>query len=153
MQLAPRSRIILSLRDPIERSWSHARMMADRNGKNSAEDLMRLALGREASVRSDYPTVIERWLHYVDRDSLLILFMDDIVARPSSVLKRVCEHLGVGFEEKHFPKLGELVHAGKPMSIPETIHAAMRQQQRPIYERIAALFPEVGARWMATHYS
>jgi hypothetical protein len=152
-RLAPDVRIILSLRDPIERSWSHARMLAEKMGATDAAKLKRFALGREATVRSDYPAVIDRWLRFVRSDQLLVVFMDDIVTRPLEVMTKICKHLGVECRESDFPKIGDLVHAGNPMNIPERIYSAMREHLSPVYRELAVRFPEIGAAWQAKHYS
>jgi hypothetical protein len=153
MRLVPSVRIILLLRDPIERNWSHARMMAEKRGMTNDEQLKRLALGKEATARADYPGIIDRWARYVSADQMLIVFMDDIVARPFSVIEQVCAHLGVECEESYFPEIRNSVHAGSPLSIPETIYTAMREQLRPVYRNIATRFPDVGTAWEARHYA
>lgn len=96
------ARIIVSLRDPVERFWSHylmkenyspsgrtANEVLDRNleeGRtNALEDLFGMGL---------YAEQLERYLD-VFSDSVLVLFLEETSADPGLAMKRVQEFLGL----------------------------------------------------------
>lgn len=60
---------------------------------------------RSAASRSrgDYAACLERWWSEFPRDQLLILFMEDIAARPSAVLTSLAAHLAI--DEADFARL------------------------------------------------
>lgn len=153
VELAPHARFFISLRDPIERNWSQARMMAQRKKQvTAADDFGPLALGAKATARANYPAIIDRWLGHIRSEHLLIVFLDDIKDRPLHVMEQVCAHLGIDCQEKYFRRLFDMVLAGEPARIPPRIYAAMLDQLRPVYDEIAARFPDVGRVWKAKHY-
>jgi hypothetical protein len=150
LTLSPQVRAILSLRDPIERSWSQIRM-------NAADDadlatLERAALNNDIFARSDYPAIIARWREFVPDERFRVVFMDDIVERPQHVLEEVCAFLGVACAERVTRRAEEVVHAGRAQEMPPSVHARLKQRYRPVYDGISALYPEIGRRWMERHY-
>jgi hypothetical protein len=152
LKLSPDVRIILSLRDPIARSWSQMRMNIRRGYANELAELETVAANRDLYNRSDYPTIIANWRKFIPEDRLLVVFMDDIEAAPDAVLDKVGGFLGVGRHKKLLTKAANPVHVGEKHEIPPSVLAILRTRYRPIYERFAALYPEVGGAWMARQY-
>jgi len=152
VKLSPAVRIVLSVRDPIERSWSHLRMLARNRGLNADRDLTEFATRADQLVRADYPAVIRRWQAHVPKDRFLVVFMDELVASPNAVIEKVCAFLGVAYGDEMFPKAADPVHAGEAQDIPPVILALLKERFRPVYDEIATLYPEEGARWAARYY-
>jgi hypothetical protein len=150
LRLSPEVKIILALRDPIERNWSHIRMIADDTAGGA--DLGRIARFPDLQARADYPAIIARWSEKVPADRMLITFMDDIASKPREVMSTLCGHLGIEYDEKFFPRLEEPIHVGKKLEIPADIYDLLKTQLRPIYERLHELFPERADDWMKRHY-
>ena len=95
----PEIRLFISLRNPIERAWSAAIMALVRSGMTLAEasDQWFLDHFRSAASRSrgDYAACLEQWWSEFPRAQLLILFTEDIAARPSAVLEALAAHLAI----------------------------------------------------------
>jgi hypothetical protein len=96
----PAIRVVLLIRDPIERLWSHISMW-HRNGKFDA------ALLNEPSAFGSYlqtakmpneassPTqTVAHWSQFLPPDRFRYFFFDDIVARPDSVRCEIIAFLG-----------------------------------------------------------
>lgn len=149
LRLSPDVKILFSLRDPIERNWSHARMIARREG---AVDLQRAATHPELERQAHYPELIARWRKFVPESRFRIIFVDDLLEKPEELFAEVCGFLGLDFDRKYFPDLETKVHVGDAMDIPDDIYATMKEHMRPIYEQVAGLYPEIGKRWIAKHY-
>jgi hypothetical protein len=152
LRLSPEVRIIFSLRDPIERSWSHIRMTARGRGISEVEKLEHFARQADQLQRGNYPAIIARWRKFIPEDRFLVIFMDDIVSAPNTVLEKVCAFLGVPYREKPFAKAANPVHVGEAQEIPPTVLGALKESFRPVYAEVAALYPEIGARWAAKYY-
>jgi hypothetical protein len=150
LRLSPEVKIILSLRDPIERCWSHIRMTARTRGIADAEGLERMARNADLVQRADYPAMIAHWREFIPAERFLVIFMDDIAAEPGAVLDKVCAFLGV--PPRHFAKADEAVHEGVALEMPPAVLAALKERLAPVYEGITALYPEIGARWASRHY-
>ena len=90
----PHLRIILLLRDPIARAWSHLSMDYhhkrlpgfDPNDWNQVYEYLTL---RKVAMRS-YPSVIyKRWAKIFPPNQIMFFFFDDIVAKPQEVRERL----------------------------------------------------------------
>jgi hypothetical protein len=152
LKLSPKVRIILSLRDPIARSWSHIRMVTQTRDIDDLGTLEQFAAGADQIQRADYAAIIANWRRFISEDRFLVIFLDDIEKTPEAVLGTVCDFLGVERRDKAFAKAGRPIHVGEASEIPPSVEAILKERLRPAYEGIAALYPEIGAAWMARHY-
>lgn len=152
LRLSPEVRIIFSLRDPIERSWSHIRMTARGRGVSDVEKLEHFARQADQLQRANYPAIIARWRKFVPEERFLVIFMDDIVSQPTAVLQKVCAFLGVPYRDKAFAKAANPVHVGEAQEIPAPVLSALKERLKPVYDEVTALYPEIGARWAAKYY-
>lgn len=152
LKLAPEVRIVLSLRDPIARSWSQMRMLSSGRAPEQRRPPEVLARNREVLARSDYPTILARWRKYIPEDRFLVFFMDDVAAEPQALLERVCAFLGVRYREKLFRRADNPIHVGEAQAIPEPVLEVLKEGLRPAYDGLMSLYPEIGARWAAKYY-
>lgn len=152
LRLSPSVKIIFLMRDPIERSWSHIRMMARTRGVNDLAEIEAMARSPEQVRRADYASLIKAWTKLVPEDHFHIAFTDDIAENPRRVLEGVCAFLGIRYQDRFFRRAGEPVHVGEAQPMPPSVEAILKTQLRPAYDGIAARFPEKGAVWLARHY-
>jgi len=148
-RLNPRMKAVLLLRDPIARSWSHLRMLAE--GREGF-DLVAAAANADILARADYAAAIRAWREAFGAEALHLDTLDAIGAEPLAVLERVCRFLGVGFEAAWFPEATRPVFVGPQAEMPEAVAAVLRERLAPCYHRLAALLPELAARWRACHW-
>lgn len=104
----PAAKIIVMLRDPIDRAWSHWRMETSRGvetrpfswcireGRTRLFDAEPWGVHREYSYveRGFYGEQMERLLGLFPRDQVLILTADELRGAPNAVLTRVNGFLG-----------------------------------------------------------
>ena len=110
--LTPSAKIIVMVRNPVDRAYSHYHMM--RRSKVETESTFEMALACEEQrqheyERSDmnehiwhmycsnglYAHHLTRWHPYFPVDEMLIINYDDFASNPQTVLSRVWDHLGV----------------------------------------------------------
>jgi len=101
--LMPEIRLILILRNPVERSWSHAmHRIVTSTGRQleEIEDLEFYTLFEKKSFQKqgDYPTMLENWLEVFPREQLFVGLFEDIVHYPQRLLRQVFAHIGVSAE-------------------------------------------------------
>ncbi len=99
-QHLPAVRIILLIRNPVERAWSGLRYSWQRHqgealSPEDVERLMRAALHPERLLRGDYPLTLTNWEAHFPAKQRLYIFYDDVVTQPSAELKRVAEFLEI----------------------------------------------------------
>jgi hypothetical protein len=93
----PSARILLSLRDPVERALSNHRHEV-REGHLVGDDLsfeVGLANNPMYVEQGLYATHLRHWLRHFRRDQLLVVLMDDVERDPQSVAREVYRFVGV----------------------------------------------------------
>lgn len=98
----PELRLIYVLRNPIDRAWSHARMMLGWEAKKGHPPPADLDAWLEEQLRSsasldrgDYAACLERWRHHYTGDQLKVFIYEQAFTTPRRFLEECCVHLGV----------------------------------------------------------
>ena len=126
--LMPEAKLILLLRDPVDRAWSHARMdlaRANRRDASSIGDMEYIAhFDSSASrTRGDYLGIIKRWRTCFPENQLFLGFFDEILASPEDLLKRILQFLGVSASDRNIPPTARTrVNPGPRTPIPSKLH-------------------------------
>jgi Sulfotransferase family len=99
----PEAKILLSLRDPVERALSNHRHEV-RVGHLTGPDLsfeFGLANNPMYVEQGLYATHLRNWLHHFPREEILVVLMEDIEADPQAVSRTVYRFLGV--DDRYIP--------------------------------------------------
>jgi hypothetical protein len=94
-QLNPKAKIILMLRDPVARTYSHYwhLVRTGRAGRNFEKSLQ---LGEYSLIqRSLYKTQIDNFLKYIPKENLFFLVFEEFLDNMQNSIDEVCEFLGV----------------------------------------------------------
>jgi len=100
----PKTKIILIIRNPIDRAWSGAAYFMDRFYGKSLDQLDILTLKNWVfdSERLDYGNYIDMigsWdMHYKEDEEIRYIFYDDIKDNPRKILEEVCEFIDIDKE-------------------------------------------------------
>jgi hypothetical protein len=164
--MIPDVRLVVLLRDPIDRAYSHYHHMVLEGHESAPSFELALALEEErlhgahdrllrdpAAVsvhhlhhsylaRGRYAEQIERYRAHVDDDQLLILPTRALRDDPEGTLRRVTDHLGIAPLSASVPM--RPVNAGRYAPMAPATRQALRRTFRRSDER---LFDLVGARW------
>lgn len=150
----PAMRLIVVLRDPVQRAWSHWRMeyargvetqpfaWCIRQGRQRLFDADPWGHHREVSYveRGFYGEQIERLLGLFPRSQLLVLRSDDLRADPAEALARTRGFLSLPAGAAPSPRE---VHVGREMDYPSVLTPDdidhLRQVYAPDADRLAAL--------------
>lgn len=93
----PAARVLVSLRDPVERALSNHRHEV-RVGHIHGDDLSfdaGLANNPMYVEQGRYATHLKRWLEYFPPEQMLVVLMEDIERDPRAVVRRVYEFLSI----------------------------------------------------------
>jgi hypothetical protein len=141
----PQVRIVFLMRDPVERTWSHARKHFPELFGLPVEDVGRdelLAFFDSEGVvgRSDYASCIQRWTRVFPRDQMFIGFFDDVVERPEELLRDLFAFLGVDAETDLSPvTLRQTVGAARSADFPAWVRSELEARYAPQTSRLEAL--------------
>lgn len=125
--LMPETNIIFIMRNPIERAWSHAKMILGKHGFRSVSDITEKEVaefisGKPSCLRGGYTQMIDRWNSRFPDDQVLLFFFDDIVANPLAIVDKVLDFIGVDNVSDEMQKiLNSTVHKGEEMTMPDNI--------------------------------
>lgn len=96
----PDLRLVLVMRDPIDRAWSAAvKSLARDTGRPpsavSDEEWIRKLRSPGLALRSDHLATLDRWGRHFPSDRIWVGFFDDLEADPDGFVARLCRFLGV----------------------------------------------------------
>ena len=96
VSLNPDLRVILLLRDPLERAWSHAKKDLVRNASRAAtpEEFLAFCGTAEQIARADYTGIMERWREHLNPGHFLVAPAARIQTHPDGLLADVLNFLG-----------------------------------------------------------
>ena len=150
----PAMRLVMVLRDPVQRAWSHWRMeyargaetqpfaWCIRQGRQRLFDAQPWGHHREFSYveRGFYGEQLERLFGLFPHEQVLVLKSDDLRAHPAPTLASVRDFLGL---PDVAPPAAREVHVGQAMDYPSELAAADIDHLRAVYapdaERLFAL--------------
>lgn len=143
-------RFLYLLRDPVERLWSHVRMIAARRDADGSVSerrcgniLARTIRGEESQIamRSDYASAIARLTSAVPVGRLLIEVFEEMVSGEG--LARICDFLGLSrVASDPVP-----VHAGQPLAMTGDQRAAAAEWLAPQYDAAERALGRMPGGW------
>jgi hypothetical protein len=157
----PETKLILILRDPVERAISQWAMEFSRGAE---PEVFEIAIEREREYlnrgeqhrvrsyigRGFYGVQIRRLLRYFSRERMLLLKQDDLLTEHQKTLRRVYAFLGV--EEPAYLPNQRIVHSAEKRALLPGIQPGIREELRRVFvsdledvERITGL--DLG-KWM-----
>lgn len=151
--LAPDVRFVYLLRDPVERLWSHVRMMAERRARKdgridgrASHILGRVFRGKESEIeaRGDYRAALTKLGNAVPAGRLFIGFYERITSVPGVI--ELCRFLGIRAVE---PDAGRRVNAAPSVEMSPDERARARAWLADQYDFVADL---LGARPQGWQY-
>ena len=152
-RLRPDIKILLIMRDPIDRAWSALRMMQKRARLADFSDWQPESRGMKFIERADYMGTIQKFQRFLPASNILPLYFDDIEKTPRKFLRSVCNFLGVEFRRGNFKGLSNKTHEGEPREIDAATYRRLRNDLRPIYDTLVALESDIPRDWYRRHYS
>lgn len=132
-KLIPDAKLILLLRNPIERAWSHALMDLVDTKQRRFEDVEPWEFyahfdSRSARRYGGYVSMLDNWLRVYPEAQLLVAFFEDIRDRPKELLTRVFRHLNVsGDVDWEALPYRERIKEGRPVPLPEEYREHLRR--------------------------
>jgi len=150
-RVAPEARLILMIRNPIDRAWSMLRFHEQFGRPLDLGDLEAFKRRIEAPEqvrRSDYPGTIERVLRHYSPEQLLIGFFDAIERDPAGLLSAVCRYLGAEVPRAGTASLRRKVNESKRADpCPEHFRAYLVEKYAGMIEDLADRYGGYAEAW------
>lgn len=129
--LNPEMKVILMIRDPIDRAWSHARkdLTTDVHTLSDIDvDLLSQLLFKDQQRElALYRTLIENWRMHLHPGHLFVGAFDSIASKPERLLTAIHSFLNVTTGSKYFGRhLRERINPAPARQIPPTVERLLR---------------------------
>jgi len=150
-KLLPRAKfILLLLRHPVHRAWSHAKMEVSGYNKErlSRQQDFRLLLhlaNPRNEMRTQYARNLGRWLAYFPREQFHIAYYDELQQDPEAFFRGVCQYLGIPYEE--VPALQDRVWKSPEYPPTPLMQWYLHRKYRYLPAALKAMGLEVPASW------
>lgn len=152
--IAPKLRLILLMRNPIDRAWSQAVMEVVLRTKRSLKDVPELELynhirSHGSMHRGDYRRILGNWLKVFPREQVYLGFFEDIARRPQQLLTDVFVHLGVAppADWSAYP-FTQVIHKGPELPIPPRYRQFLRNLYASEIEILRGWLGGPTAEWL-----
>ena len=142
----PEVKLVLILRNPIERAWSHAVMdLADTKQRAVADvpewEFLAHFDSRGSRRNGSYASMLDRWLSVFPEAALHVVFFEAILERPRELLTGVLEHIGArtDVDWSTFPYREQIkpgLSAALPDSYREHLRATYADEIRGVADRL-----------------
>lgn len=100
-ELNPKSKIIIGVRNPVERTWSFLKLIHLRfKGKKALSELDKssaLAFIKSEEVLSpnNYSELITRWSKHFPKEQILIYYFEELEENPQKLFNKICTFLEI----------------------------------------------------------
>lgn len=146
-------RFVYLLRDPVDRLWSHVRMIASQRSSDTlnfseraGNILARVLRGDEEQIarRSDYAGPLAALSSAVHPDKVMFGVFEDFFS--GDLVVRLCEFLGIRYVK---PNLEKVVNEGTPLDMRPEQRAAAADWLAPQYDAVYDRFGALPTAWQA----
>lgn len=143
----PETKVIVSLRDPVEREWSRAKMnlCAKRGRKpeevSDAEWIDHFDRPAQAAA-NDYAALIERWSTHFGPERVFTFYFDQVLEDSWAVFRALCAFLGVSDPPDALrPRVAQPRNVGRSEEIPAHLESYLFRKHRKVIEDLARARP------------
>jgi hypothetical protein len=154
-ELLPGARVLILLRDPVDWSWSFARMtlLGDRSPEEVPD--AELIAFFEKYMRY-YPTIgaIDRWLRHFPQERVFVGFHDRLRESPRAFYDEVCSFLGIDPEAAPpgvLAGLSRRVNQGRELPLPRRFAVHLARRWAGEIDRLCEAYSPYPQRWRERH--
>ncbi len=155
----PDLKILITLRDPIEREWSRAKMnlCKKRNRKISEvtkEEFIAQFKDPLQFKSNDYKALINLWQDQFSSGQVLVLFYDELLENPVGYYGKICDFLQINRPiREQETRLREIVFKGIEGDIPAPMREILISLHKEHIERLIEYLPNTTypKRWLQKH--
>lgn len=152
MSINPLMRVLVLVRDPVDRVWSHMRMHTKSGVLNFDLDHILsgdVPLGPYMQY-TDYANSIRRWKSMTGDGRFRAIVYDRIGDEPHSVLDEILEFIGAP-QTGTKTNLAKSVFSGDKVKLPSELRAKLFSDLQPQYDFLHTMFPDQVESWVERH--
>lgn len=150
--LNPKIKVVLMLRDPVERIWSHAKKEIVRDlppGEvASTDDFRKFFSQRGQRERSAMRGVVDRWRAVLPFEQVYLGDYEQLCNEPRTFLEDLCRFVGAPLPKRFgSPHLRSRINATAQKKLAPGLEAELRMELAPAIDDMRELLTDFDARW------
>lgn len=169
-KIMPEVRLIIIIRNPIERAWSAGRRVISKVAPSlgttfdEIDDAEFYEFFRKewtyrpergmagyfesGLLQGEYSRAIDKWLTFFPQQQLLVCFFEELRTDPKSFLIRICNHIGAStdIDWRALP-LSKVVNKNPGCAMPDRFRVFLEDLYRPEIEELQKRFAEQTIGW------
>lgn len=143
-QLNPQTKVVIGLRDPIDKRWSGAKMKLLRmRGKTHLSEVGKTkwekVLRQDSPDYDDYTTLLNKWRKYFNDEQILVYYFDELKEDPQKLFNKICGFLEITPVE--IENITQKVNEGIVSKCPPEYEKIMVSVQYKYIEKFAKNYP------------
>lgn len=147
-RLAPKTKLVFLIRNPIDRAWSHFRFIFGHSlNLDDFEAFRSFVDSPRQELRSNYLRTLDLYLSCFDPSQILIGFYDAIKDQPKELLSEILRHIGAaGLSGQE--TLQQVYNKSKECVIPERHRKYLENKYNHDLEELARRYGGYASRWL-----
>ncbi len=149
--LKPSCRVLLLIRNPVDRFWSGIKMLYRwKEGSvpvDAPDTLLRELESPSHRLRGDYPRMIRLWREFFG-DRFSVFRYDRLVEDPAAFLSEVGDFLGIEVSSSHSQLTKRSNFDPRQRRMPEEVREILNGRYREDIEELEALVPGISRGWL-----
>lgn len=153
-QLLPHVKLILLLRDPIDRAWSHYNYVCPKKDILNLDRFKAFINSPKQEERSNYLKIIEKYHRIFPSNQLFIAYFDQIKENPKKLLEELVSYLGgdASMVAKHCQiETRNNVNKDK-LKIPNSFLEVLKEKYQSLIMELAKSEAEYPKRWQKRYF-
>jgi hypothetical protein len=154
--LIPECKVIISLRDPIEREWSRVKMnLLKHKGREGVaqvvdDEIWRHISDKQQHEANDYTALLERWQKFFPAENIFVFYFEELQRDPQNLFNRICDFLKIAHQ--HVPDIDKKRNKGIREGIPSRILDQLLKLNYPFMVKFSKKHPnEFVDHWVSKY--
>lgn len=145
-------KIVLMIRDPIDRAWSHCRYRKP-TVLGSIDDIKAFIDSDEQELRSNYLASLKNYCEVFPRENILVGFYDGIRDQPNVLLSQVVGFLGGNPDDAmNLSTLQKKSNVSQTINMPDEIYSYLKEKYESDIFNMANQIGSYCNNWLEKHY-
>lgn len=152
-------KILFTMRDPVEREWSRAKMNLCKKRNLTPDQIDRDSWVAHFEMpdklaSNDYVAIYDRWAQVFGEKNVMLIYFDEIIADGWSTYHKICDFLGVeGLPDDYIDKINRPANVGINTPIPKWAREYLLGLHRGKINQLSIRFPDhpYPMEWIKKH--
>jgi len=145
--LLPDARIVLMMRNPIDRAWSASVMKTRKMSKEEARRRYEETFTSKWSrLNTDYERTLRNWTAHYPPESIFVGFLEDVSREPRRLLRRLYRFLDVAAPGR-MEGVDQVIHGGVASTMPSWVGARLAEIYGDLIDDLAERFGGYASFW------